>query len=260
MPDHDPRASLAVSQASVERGRSVELRWSTAEAVFAAIDNGLGAVALSGSARVTPAETTTWTLTATGAVGTTPAVAMATVAVIERATVERSLLPPNAAPLERAMELALAGRGIEMPIRRLWSAAAGEKGCPVALLPYLAWALGVEDWDSDWPEPIKRAAVARAAAIHREKGTLAGLKRLLETSGADYEYVERPAGVPMTARLGIRNSNAVYLPAIAPAIERVKRASLHIQLELTAAVMGDIPIAGGLGAAAVAEAEWSGYD
>ena len=248
-----PMAALAASETIIEQGRSVELRWVISDAVSAELDNGIAASPLRGGLRVSPQVSTAYTLTATGAAGTTPATATVTVTVTARR--QRSLLPPNATPLERGMELA-ARQPIDLPIRKLWS----PSDCPVALLPYLAWALGVEDWDSDWPAPVKRAAVAQAAAIHREKGTLAGLKRLLDTSGADYEYVERPAGVPMTARLSIFNSNVVYLPDIGPAIERVKRASLDLEIVLAASAAGTIPIRGGLGGATFVEiSDWGPY-
>ena len=180
-----------MSQPTVEIGRSVELRWVTAGSVSAAIDNGIGAVPLAGTLRVSPKAATTYVLTATDAMNAT-ATAMVTVTVLARA--DRSLLPPNATELERGLEGA-SRQPVDLPIRKLWSSA----DCPVDLLPYLAWALGVEEWDSDWPEPVKRTAVANAFAIHREKGTLAGLKRLLMDAGAEYEYTERPAGVAMTA-------------------------------------------------------------
>ena len=249
-----PMAALTASETTIERGRSVELRWAASDAVSAMIEPGVGSVPpRGGSVRVTPAEATTYVLIVQGEAGTIPAKSEVTIGVVDRAP--RSLLPPNRTALELGMERAT-DRSVEIPIRHLWSA----MGCPVALLPQLAWALGVEDWDSDWPEAVKREAVSTAFEIHREKGTLAGLKRLLETAGADYEYEERPADVPMTAILRIFNSNIVFLPDIRAAIGRVKRASLDLDMELASAVSGEIPIAGGLGAATVVEiAGWSGY-
>ncbi len=242
-----PSAALTASQLSVERGRSVELRWAVANALSVEIDQGVGQVPPSGNLRVTPEASTTWTLTAS-AYGL-QALASVTVAVTPQAPFGAvSLLPPNATPFERALEAALA-QDVDIPIRKLWSSA----DCPVRLLPYLAWSLGVEEWDPDWPVAVKRAAVANAIAVHREKGTLAGLKRVLSTAGAEYEYVERPAGVPMTAKLSILNSNAVYLPDVARAVNRVKRASLELEIVLQSAASGEIPIAAGLGAATVAE-------
>ena len=249
-----PMAALAASETIIERGRSVELRWAASDVVSASIEPGVGPVdPAGGSIRVRPTEATTYILTIRGALGTIPATSSVTVTVRERA--QRSLLPLNRTALERGMEIAT-DRPVDVPIRHLWSAA----DCPVALLPYLAWALGGEDWDSDWPEAVKREAVSTAFAIHREKGTLAGLKRLLENAGADYEYEERPQGVPMTAILRIFNSNTVFLPDITAAIGRVKRASLDLDMELWTALGGRIPIAGGLGAATVVEiSDWTGY-
>ena len=248
-----PMAALTASETIIERGRAVELRWVASGAVSARIEPDVGAVPTSGSVRVTPDEATTYVLTVRGGLGTTPATVSVTISVVDRAP--RSLLPPNATALERAMERAT-DLPIDLPIRQLWSAA----DCPASLLPYLAWTLGVEDWNSDWPASVKRAAVADACAIHREKGTLAGMRRLLARAGAEYEYSERPAGVPMTALLRIFNSNAVYLPDITTAIGRVKRASLDLDMELASAAMGEIPIAGGLGAATFVEiSDWSGY-
>ncbi len=252
----DPTASITASAEAVERGFSVELRWSTRDAVSAEIDQGIGAVPLEGSLRLTPLVSTTWRLTATGAHGTNPATASVTVAVNPRPSFRGvSLLPLNASPFERALELA-PDRDIDIPLRKLWSSA----DCPLDLLAYLAWALRVEEWDPDWPEAVKRTVVRDAWLIHREKGTLAGLKRLLENAGAEYEYEERPEGVPMTALLKIFNSNAVFLPDIAPAIDRVKRLSLDLDIELHSAVAGQIAIAGGLGASTLVEiSDWSGY-
>ena len=248
-----PMAALTASETTIERGRSVELRWVASGAVSASIEPGIGAVATSGSVRVTPDKPTVYMLKVRGGLGTTPTWASVAVDVTHRAP--RSLLPPNATPFERAMEAA-ARQPLDVPIPNLWSA----MECPVALLPYLAWALGVEDWDSAWPEAVQRLAVADAFRIHREKGTLAGLKRLLGNAGAEHEYSERPAGVPMTALLRIFNSNAVYLPDITAAIGRVKRASLDLDIELVSSAMGEIPVAGGLGAATFVEiSDWRGY-
>ena len=55
-----------------------------------------------------------------------------------------NLLPPNASALERA--IAATGAGIDtlpVAVRDVWNPAT----CPVALLPWLAWALAVDEWD-----------------------------------------------------------------------------------------------------------------
>lgn len=89
------------------------------------------------------------------------------------------LLPPNATPLERA--LADLGRWIEVPapLSTLWSV----DRCPVDLLPWLAWALSVDDWDDGWPEARQRAAIAESVELHRHKGTPWAVRRSIEALG-----------------------------------------------------------------------------
>jgi hypothetical protein len=62
--------SFTATPATITAGQSATLSWATANAAGASIDQGIGAVAASGSATVSPASTTTYTLTATNAAGT----------------------------------------------------------------------------------------------------------------------------------------------------------------------------------------------
>ncbi|MEJ1412787.1 MAG: phage tail protein I [Candidatus Sedimenticola sp. (ex Thyasira tokunagai)] len=97
-----------------------------------------------------------------------------------------SLLPPNATDLERNAEAAInqAIEQIDVPLRTLWNPAI----CPLDLLPWLAWALSVDEWDSSWTEATKRAVLAASVEVHRHKGTTASLRSALVAMG--YEYVE----------------------------------------------------------------------
>jgi len=92
-----------------------------------------------------------------------------------------TLLPPNATKLERDLEQAGSARieTMAVPLRTLWN----PETCPAALLPWLAWALDVLAWRSDWPEPIQRAAIAASIAVHNHIGTLGGLTRALDALG-----------------------------------------------------------------------------
>lgn len=165
-----------------------------------------------------------------------------------------TLLPPHATPLERALEAATARLdALPVPFRDLWSPAR----CPLAFLPWLAWALGVEAWDSAWPEPVRRAAVAEALAIHRAKGTLPALRRLLDALGAVYDLEEWPGGAAMTLAITIHNGDALPLQGLAglnAAIDRVKRIAVQHTLTLRAGLSGEVAVAGGLGGLAVAAA------
>ncbi len=93
--------------------------------------------------------------------------------------VHSPLLPQNQMPLEAALVNAA-----ELPlnperIAALWDA----EVCPVALLPWLAWALSVDEWDDAWTEGRKRAAVLQAVQLHRKKGTPWAVLRALEVHG-----------------------------------------------------------------------------
>ncbi len=90
------------------------------------------------------------------------------------------LLPLSATPQERALSEAIArAAGVSCPIGSLWDPAT----CPAEALPWLAWALSVDSWDSSWSEAAKRAACARSIAIHRRKGTPWAVKEGLRAIG-----------------------------------------------------------------------------
>ena len=73
-----PSATLTASPEAVDKGQSATLTWQTTNATDISID-GVGAVQANGSQQVTPAESTTYTLTAKGTGGTQTATARVTV-------------------------------------------------------------------------------------------------------------------------------------------------------------------------------------
>lgn len=84
-----------------------------------------------------------------------------------------SLLPPNATPTERAVETLRDQVGdLNVPIRQLWNA----QTCPAAFLPWLAWAMSVDSWRSDWSDQTKRDVIAASPRIHRLKGTVGAVR------------------------------------------------------------------------------------
>ncbi|WP_323010034.1 phage tail protein I [Paracoccus sp. (in: a-proteobacteria)] len=89
-----------------------------------------------------------------------------------------SLLPPNATRSERAIGAATA-RPVPVPVGDLWNPAT----CPAALLPWLAWALSVDDWDPDWSDEAKRATIAASLSVHRRKGTVWAMREALRAAG-----------------------------------------------------------------------------
>lgn len=98
-----------------------------------------------------------------------------------------SLLPPNATALERRAAHALGdAERINVLLRALWQ----PQECPAHLLPWLAWALSVDEWDDQWSEAQKRAAVDAAVYLHRHKGTPAAVQRAVDLVFDDADVEE----------------------------------------------------------------------
>jgi hypothetical protein len=101
-----------------------------------------------------------------------------------------SLLPQNRTVWEETLSLTSAGRR-PLPaniIKSVWN----PWTCPIDLLPYLAWGLGLEIWDDDWPETRKREVVARIWLLKRRKTTLAGIRDYLDLADAGLVAARRP--------------------------------------------------------------------
>lgn len=112
------------------------------------------------------------------------------------------LLPSGSSVLEVAAAEALAGLGaMNVPLRELWN----PQTCPVELLPYLAWAWSVDRWDSGWSEATKRSVVASSQYVHRHKGTIGAIRRVVEPLGYLIRIIEwwKTGDVPGTFRLDV---------------------------------------------------------
>jgi hypothetical protein len=68
-PPCHPRSTLAADPSAVTAGQSATLTWTATNAASISIDQGIGAVAATGSRVVTPAATTTYTITAVNTAG-----------------------------------------------------------------------------------------------------------------------------------------------------------------------------------------------
>jgi hypothetical protein len=91
-----------------------------------------------------------------------------------------SLLPINSTPFERAIEASTARLAdVSIPIRDTWN----PDSCPAHVLPWLAWAFGVDEWDAGWPEETKRETIRTAVLVQRRKGTVWAIKRAIEAAG-----------------------------------------------------------------------------
>lgn len=92
-----------------------------------------------------------------------------------------SLLPPNSTLLERNIEaVTKRATDIPVPLRSLWD----PNTCPEDLLPWLAWALGVDTWKSYWPLNIRRSMLRTAVANKRRQGTAKSVRSVVQAFGA----------------------------------------------------------------------------
>ncbi|RMB26248.1 phage tail P2-like protein [Sphingomonas sp. PP-F2F-G114-C0414] len=167
-----------------------------------------------------------------------------------------TLLPPNATPLERAIEAATARVGdVTAPIDTLFDPAT----IPAEWLPWLGWGLSLDSWDADWSEAVKRQAVASSIALHRIKGTRASVEIVLRRfdqlayviewfeatpRAAPHTFeVMLPLTVDGTAPGGTR-ATAAFAEAIIREVSRTKPLREHFRLVQLLAVAGTIGVMG----------------
>ncbi|HBQ2849849.1 phage tail protein I [Klebsiella pneumoniae] len=153
-----------------------------------------------------------------------------------------SLLSPGSSVMERRLAQACSGiSDLNVPLRDLWN----PWKCPAKFLPYLAWAFSVDRWEEAWTEAAKRQAVSDAFWIHQRKGTVAAVKRVIESLGysmtiEEWWNVADPAG---TFRLEVELNEIGITEAMINELERIigdaKPVSRHIsQLTLSTTTKG----------------------
>ncbi|HBX7737723.1 TPA: phage tail protein I [Klebsiella pneumoniae] len=151
-----------------------------------------------------------------------------------------SLMANGSSLLEQRAAAACASiSDLSVPLRDLWN----PWKCPVKFLPYLAWAFSVDRWEETWSETEKRQAVSDAFWIHQRKGTVAAVRRVIETLGysmtlQEWWTVADPAG---TFRLEIDLNDIGITESMIKELERIigdaKPISRHIsQLTLSLSV------------------------
>lgn len=98
------------------------------------------------------------------------------------------LLPPNSTQLER--KLAQAGSAIEQADTDVIVRATRVDTAPSDFLPYLAWEVSVDRWSDDWSDATKRQVIKDAFYVHKRKGTIASLRRVVEPFGYLLRVIE----------------------------------------------------------------------
>ena len=123
---------------------------------------------------------------------------------------------------------------IDQPHRALWN----PDTCPLEFLPWLAWAMGVEAWRSEWPEAIKRALVRNAIQVQRQRGTLKSVRDTVASFGGAISIREwwqtAPKGAPHTFELVFtmtgqdgEQASAAFVQDVMAEVSRVKPLRSH---------------------------------
>lgn len=91
--------------------------------------------------------------------------------------INQSLLPPNASQLLRDLE-SIFGDSFDLPTLNRY--VVNPDLAPAHILPWLAWALSVDDWSDSWSEQVRRNVIKASIEVHRKKGTIGALKKALQ--------------------------------------------------------------------------------
>lgn len=148
----------------------------------------------------------------------------------------QSLLPANSRPLEHALAGATAKlEPIPVPFDTIWDV----DTAPDSLLPYLAYAWSVDEWNDNWTDDTKREVIKNSLWVHERKGTLGAVKRALLAMKYDATVIEwfqkSPRGkagtfsIELHPTTGIIADNILQIRAM---IDAVKRLSAHYDVYL----------------------------
>ena len=90
------------------------------------------------------------------------------------------LTPDSAGPVAQAIEAAIA-QSIpdESPLREITNPATA----PASVLPWIAWAIGIDWWSDDWTTEQRRTIIGSATLIHLRKGTPWAIREAMRVMG-----------------------------------------------------------------------------
>lgn len=162
-----------------------------------------------------------------------------------------SLLPPNASDLELAVEKVLSRtEQIPVTIDTLWD----PETAPENTLPWLAWALSVDEWSSAWSVETKRRVIANSVELHRKKGTRGAIN--LAMSGINIEteitewFEQSPPGRPGTfnvdATLNADGFTFDQWRELSGAIHSAKNVRSHCTVSMRSEVQSTMPVYAGV--------------
>ena len=165
---------------------------------------------------------------------------------------DTSLLPSNRTSLEQALAQ-LSNGDVELAnvLRQVHSV----DNCPAPLLPWLAIQRSVDRWDPQWSETVKRKVVKDAFEVHKRKGTLGALRRVVEPFADILDITEwhqlEPMGEPGTFTMSLALFDSGLSETAIAELERMindtKPVSRHlVSLNITYSPSGTYYIGAGI--------------
>ena len=147
--------------------------------------------------------------------------------------INQSLLPPNASKLLRDLE-SVFGDSFDLPTLNRY--VVNPDLAPVHILPWLAWALSVDDWSDNWSEQIRRNVIKASVEVHRKKGTIGALKKALQAFNYTnvkveewFEYGDDPYFFRVFFDVREPGFDVNILPQVQKVIESTKNARSHLE-------------------------------
>lgn len=144
-----------------------------------------------------------------------------------------SLLPPNASNLLKDLEVVF-GEAIDLPTLNRFVNNPDE--APANILPWLAWAVSVDDWSDAWSEEVRRNVIKASIEVHRRKGTIGALKKALEAfnyTGVKveewFDYGADPYFFRVFFDVVEPGFDVDILPQVQKVIESTKNARSHLE-------------------------------
>ncbi|MGA0615949.1 phage tail protein I [Paracoccus sp. KR1-242] len=114
--------------------------------------------------------------------------------------VSNDIMPPHSGPAEKALvDGVVAGFDFDIRVGDVWN----PQRAPAVILPWLAWALSVDDWDENWTDERKRAVIAASVNVHRHKGTVSSIRAALAAMGYGDARLIEDADLPRIGGEGL---------------------------------------------------------
>lgn len=147
--------------------------------------------------------------------------------------INQSLLPPNASQLLRDLE-SIFGDSFDLPTLNRY--VVNPDLAPAHILPWLAWALSVDDWSDSWSEQVRRNVIKASIEVHRKKGTIGALKKALQAFNYTnvkveewFDYGADPYFFRVFFDVTEPGFDVNILPQVQKVIESTKNARSHLE-------------------------------